>query len=182
MKVVFLDIDGVLVPIIKKKSNYINTDIVNLLSNRYNIDYNKYDIKDVFKVYYDWDKSAIKRLKKILDVTDSKIIISSNWRDIKRPSKMHDLLKIHNLDYYYYCDNKILNSSFDIFENRANEIKDSLNRYDISNYVVIDDWYPLKEYFKNNFVCTNNTIDDNNVISAIKILSKYGQNNYIGVK
>ena len=166
----------------KRRPNYINSDIISLLNNKYYINYNKYDIKDVCRVYYDWDKNAIERLRKILCVTDSKIIISSNWRDENKPFKMNDLLKIHNLDYYYYCDNKILNSSCDIFENRTNEINDSLNRYDISNYVVIDDWYPLKKYFKNNFVCTNSIIDDNNVISAIKILNKYGQNNYISVK
>jgi len=183
MKVVFLDIDGVLQPFSKKvRVNYINNDIISLLNNKYHINYNRYDIKDVSRVYYDWDKSAIERLRKILSVTDSKIIISSNWRNENKPNKIHDLLKIHNLEIYYYCDNKILNSSFDIFENRANEIKDSLNRYDISNYVVIDDWYPLKEYFKNNIVCTNNIIEDNDVISAIKILSKYRQNNYISVK
>lgn len=173
MKVVFLDIDGVLKPLSKNsRVNYINNDIISSLNNKYHINYNKYDIKDVISVYYDWDKGAIKRLRKILSVTDSKIIISSNWRDINKPNKMPDLLKIHSLDYYYYCDNIILNSSFDIFENRANEIKDSLNRYDISNYVVIDDWYPLKEYFKYNFVYISDYIKEKNVMSTIKILNK----------
>ena len=44
MKVVFLDIDGVLQPFSKKvRVNYINNDIISLLNNKYHINYNRYD-------------------------------------------------------------------------------------------------------------------------------------------
>lgn len=173
MKVVFLDIDGVLQPFnSRERFKYINTNIKRRLSCKYHIDYNKYDIYDICAVYYDWNKDAVNRLKTILDYTESKIIISSNWKDKNNKYKMRDLLKIHNLDYYWFCDNVTLKDYSNIFLNRASEIKDSLNKYDISNYVVIDDWYPLKEYFKDNFICTHNYIQDDDVINSIKILNK----------
>ena len=45
MKVVFLDIDGVLQPFnSRERFKYINTNIKRRLSCKYHIDYNKYDI------------------------------------------------------------------------------------------------------------------------------------------
>ncbi len=176
MNIVFLDIDGVLQPYdtkdrfyeIDKKAKQLVID----LSEKYNIDYSKYSIFDILMVYYDWHKGAVGRLKTILDTTDSKIIISSDWKSAKLPNKMHDLLKIHDLDKYWYADNIIIKRPIMAFEQRYLEINDSLNKYPINNYVVLDDMKALGEYFPNNSVITNDYISINDMNDAIKILKK----------
>ena len=83
----------------------------------------------------DWNEQAVARLKYILDETNAKIIISSDWRSHELPNKMLDLLRIHNLDKYWYADNIISDLSSNP-ERRATEIKDSLERYNIDNFIV----------------------------------------------
>lgn len=82
MKIVFLDIDGVLQPYDSDNRFYeINAKTKKLvmeLSEKYNIDYSQYSIYDILATYYDWNDDAISRLKHILSITSSKIIITSD--------------------------------------------------------------------------------------------------------
>ncbi len=173
MKVVFLDIDGVVQPHTSfKRFDYMKTNIVEELSRKYCVDYSKYSDYDVCAVYADWEKSAVDRLKYILDYTNSSIIISSNWRDPTKQNKMKDLLKIQGLDKYWFQDNPLLRSSTCHSKNRAIEINTSLNKYDISYYVVLDDMGELVRYFPDNFVCTKKFIQDEDVDKCIKILKR----------
>ncbi len=107
MNIVFLDIEGVLQPHFSNYGFNANKKIIETLSNKYNIDYHQYDFYDVAAVYYDWDEQSICRLKYILDKTNSKIIISSNWRSNIYPNKMRDLLTIQGLGNYWFADNII---------------------------------------------------------------------------
>ena len=173
MKIVFLDIDGVLQPYDSEYRFYEkDNQLIDKLSQKYNTDYYQYSFYDLSAVYYDWNKQAISRLKYILNETQSKIIISSDWRNINYPNKMKDLLKIHNLDNYYFADNIIINDANSLHEKRSKEINYSLNKYDIDNFVIIDDMKKLEEYFKDNIVITNNIIGINDMNKAIKILKK----------
>lgn len=174
MNVVFLDIDGVLQP---HNSMYrFNADdkIIEMLSKKHNIDYSQYDFYDVAAVYYDWDEQAVCRLKYILDETNSKIIISSNWRSNIFPYKTKDFLAIQELDSYWFADNIDLGyqQNSTMTKTRAMEIKDSLDRYDIDNFVVLDDWQRLLEYFPNNCVITHNAISINDMHKCIRILKR----------
>ena len=149
MNIIFLDIDGVLQPYASENRFYeINRkawELVNVLSQKYQIDYRKYSIYDILAVYYDWDELAVERLKYILNKTSSKIIISSDWRSIKLPNKMHDLLTIRELGQYWLGDNIIVNTELSMAKRRVQEINDSLKNYSINNYVVLDDMKELKE-------------------------------------
>ncbi len=173
MNIVFLDIDGVLQPY-NSGYRFLNVDktIIEKLSILYNTDYSRYDFWDVAAVYYDWDEQAVARLKYILNETNSKIIISSNWRSKTFPNKMIDLLKIHNLDNYWIADNII----FDYQENntlakrRSKEINHSLEKYNIKNFVILDDEKELEIYFPNNSVITHNIIEIKDMKKCIKIL------------
>ena len=176
MNIVFLDIDGVLQPY-DAECRFMHPDknIIQTLSEKYNTDYSQYSEYDVFAVYYDWDSQAVSRLKYVLDSTDSKIITSSDWRSKKFPNKMRDLLKIQGLDNYYYCDNVILprEGLYDtLYTIRAREINDSLNRYNIDTFVVLDDWKEMEKFFPNNSVITHNIISLDNMKRCIKILKK----------
>ncbi len=105
MNIVFLDINGVLQPDYYKHRFSVDKSILKKLSNKHNIDYSQYDFYDVAAVYCDWDEQAVVRLKYILDETNSKIIVSSDWRNDRLPNKMKDLLTIQGLDRYWFADN-----------------------------------------------------------------------------
>ena len=174
MNIVFLDIDGVLQPHFSNYGFNANKKIIETLSNKYNIDYHQYDFYDVAAVYYDWDEQSICRLKYILDKTNSKIIISSNWRNNELPNKMKDLLAIQGLDSYWFADNINLDNQENstMAKNKSMEIRDSLNRYSIDNFVVLDDWQELLEYFPDNCVITNNAISIDDMNKCIRILKR----------
>ena len=83
-----------------------------------------------------------------------------------------DLLKIQGLDKYWVHDNIILNEPTTLHEKKAKEIQDSLNKYPINNFVVLDDLVELKDYFPNNTVITKDYMSINNMNECIKILKK----------
>ena len=177
MNIVFLDIDGVLQPYDADSRFYcfdkkMKDKLIKDLSEKYNIDYAKYSIYDVLAVYYDWHPQAIARLKYVLDSTESHIITSSDWRNEHFPDKIPNLLKIHDLAKYWYKDNIIVKEILPIHEIRAKEIQDSLNKYPIDNYVVLDDMKELKEFFPNNSVITRDYMTINDMNNCIKILKK----------
>ena len=173
MKVVFLDIDGVLQPYGSYyRFNDLSVKLIEDISKKKKIDYSKYSVYDVSSVYYDWDEQAVARLKYVLDSTNSKIIVSSDWRSKEHLYKMRDLLMIHDLGNYWYADNDILNVSSNLEERRALEIKDSLDRYEISNYVVLDDMKGLEYYYPNNSVITYDKMSIDDMKKCIKILKK----------
>ncbi|MBR7041878.1 MAG: hypothetical protein IKI04_00080 [Bacilli bacterium] len=173
MKVVFLDIDGVLEPYDADDRFYhLDDSLIDTLSKKYNTDYHKYGLFTVVAAYYDWNEQALARLKYILDETGAKIIISSDWRNEKLPNKMPDLLKLHNLDKYWYADNIINNNPVTNPLRRALEIKDSLERYPISEFLILDDMPGLDEYFPDNIVRTQNYISIDDMKKGIKILNR----------
>lgn len=175
MNVVFLDIDGVLQPYDSEDRFYEIDDkvkmLVKKLSEKHDVDFLQYNVYDILAVYYDWNNEAVNRLAHILNDTDSKIIVSSDWRSSKSIYKMRDLLKIRYLDKYWLADNPIIKTG-SIVENRALEIKESLKRYSIDNYVVLDDLEGLKCYFPNNAVITYDYLKTSDMNNCIKILKK----------
>ena len=173
MKIVFLDIDGVLQPHDSENRFYMSDkSLVDELSKKHNINYSDYSIYDVMAVYYDWDEQAIARLKYILEKTNAKIIISSDWRSEKKPNKMADLLEIHGLGKYWFADNEINHDYIPNPQRRALEIKNSLAKYPIEDFVVLDDMSGLDEYFPENIVKTSNYIGIADMEKSIKILNR----------
>ena len=87
---------------------------------------------------------------------------------------MKDLLRIQGLDYYWFADNIDLDYQLNntLIEVRAKEINDSLERYAIDNFVVLDDLEGLLSFFPNNCVITHNNISTDDMYKCIKILRK----------
>lgn len=185
MKVIFLDIDGVLQPY--KSENRFEIDRKALrerLSKELNIDYTIYNEYDVAACYADWDKEAVERIKKIIKETDAKIVISSDWRSKELPNKMKDFLKIWNMDQYWGGENddideEKMKEAIEYVKSRENphwsyraiEILDYVYKHkEITNYVAIDDM-DISVGLDGHFVKTENLINDEQVEKCIEILN-----------
>ena len=182
MKVVFLDIHGVLQPYNAERRfrEFPNRNkIIAELSEKHNIDYFKYHYYDVLAAYIDWNKDSVDRLKEALDKTGSQIIVSSDCKSKYEPNKMHDLLEIHDLGKYWYADNTIITNRFRFMNNfrtediiRKKEIMHSLKVYPIETFVVLDDMQRMKKHFPENSVITHDYMRDDDMNECIKILTK----------
>jgi hypothetical protein len=190
-KVVFLDIDGVLQPFTQYRHKHIKAgDLVPLyaeLKEKHGIDYSQFDKYDVAATYWDWNHESVSLLKDILNETDSKIVVSSDWR---RMEYFFELLKIYNLDGYYrgktpyipysrYGEEKLevkLEKSLGIYKGEGNKYKGVCystrsveiayyvkNNPDIVNYIAIDDDTSLRdlgEHYIKTFPCINDADKD----------------------
>jgi hypothetical protein len=181
-KILFLDIDGVLQPYgSDERFEHIKEteEFYSRLYEEIGFDLSGYNPYDVMAVYYDWDKDAVAELKRILDTTGAKIVISSAWRD-KTIYRMMDLCKIHNLDDYIIDatpDNDTRRQLFEdpkykeIHSYRALEIIIYLDEHpDIKNYVAIDDINLTKELGEEHTVTTYNKMKTEDAKKCIKLL------------
>ena len=155
MKIIFLDIDGVL-----NYSNYFK--YINKLRLIYNklLKEDKYILlKTIIKI----DIEKVYLLKEIIDRTNSKIVLTSSWR---------------NLDIYPLIEEYLINIGIPIVDttkflnSRGEEIIDYLNNHKIDNYIIIDDdIFPdyneelLFHLIHTNFY--NNGLDNDNKEDAI---------------
>jgi len=114
MKVIFLDIDGVL--------NTIDT-----FKRRKDI-YNNYGV-----IIPRIDFYRVKFLKEIIDKTDAKIIISSTWRKYDNDMKeLKHVFSLFDLEVYDV-------TCIDISGKKGIEINDWLNKNEVDSFVIIDD-------------------------------------------
>lgn len=171
MRVVFLDIDGVLQH--ERDEERHNHDLDQLqshLAETYNdprfLECNKYDLG---AAYYDWDKDSVQRLRVLLRETSAVIVVSSAWRkQIDALQRLRTYFRVHGLEKY------VVGVTPDL-DDRAEEIREYIARHaDIDGYVVIDDAHQdvLRESFPANFVhCTSGVFDDSDLAEALRIMS-----------
>lgn len=188
LKVVFLDVDGVLKPYYAQKRFDLDLqELPKKLTEELGIDYTIYDRYFLGSAVADWDKGAMERLRTILVETNAKIVVSSDWRREELPYQMRDFLRIWDLHEYWYADNEYFNKESmkdateyvkkkdegkDIELNtRAVEILDFVYKHkEITNFVAIDD-IDLSNYLDGHFVETLNVISPEQTKKAIEILN-----------
>lgn len=193
IKVIFLDIDGVLQPYNSRGRFEYEREkgLVNLrdeLSDKFGVDYTQYHPYDVGACYLDWDVDAVNNIKRILEETNAKIVVSSDWRDKEKSYKVRDFLKLWDMDKYWLADNVYYNK--DLMKDETEYLKSILepgntwgishrvaeilyyvaNNDNIVNYVAIDD-ANLNSIPKGHYVETNNLIKKEEADLVIEYLN-----------
>ncbi|MDR2027672.1 MAG: hypothetical protein LBQ01_08975 [Prevotellaceae bacterium] len=184
-KILFLDIDGVIQPYTQKRFEHLEEvdDLKKQLSVKYGVDYSGYDKYDLLAVYYDWDRESVTELKRILDTTGAKIVISSDWRMYSPISCLRDYFRIYDLADYVidYTPRFVYEEAEefrkrkeyeDIHETRVIEILEYLKAHpEIKRWVAVDDMH-LDDYLKNNAVVTRYRLVKADADKCIKILGR----------
>lgn len=164
MKVIFLDLDGVL------NTGWWYTKM------------DKNTPKD--KYGYSFDPNAVANLKKIIDKTGAVIVISSSWKSFGF-SELEEMWqdrglpgKLIGITPNSVSDEMLLNADLDhmeLFSIRGMEIKEWLTKHEkrVSNYVIIDDMDNMLPEQKSHFVQTNSELGiiKEDVEKAISLLN-----------
>jgi len=164
IKVIFLDIDGV-----------INTK-------EWHSKMTKDTPKDEYG--YAFDPVAVVNLTHIIDETGADIVISSSWKFYGVP-KLKEMWKMRNLPGHILditpntvSDEILLNANLEEFQLgvcRGNEIKEWLSRHKgkVSNYVIIDDFDDMLSEQEDHVVLTDTLIGitEWDAAKAVKILN-----------
>lgn len=153
MKVIFLDVDGVLNDFFteeRTKSGWI------FISEKY-----------------------ILRLKQIIEATGAKVVLSSDWRygmDDENPDEDFIELRDKLLEYDIHIMDKtpVINNG----RHRGTEIKKWLDDHEgeVENYVIIDDRYDMSPCY-DHLVRTGDGMEDIDVTDAIAILEGQDESN-----
>ena len=176
MKVLFLDIDGVL-----NSENWfayriycVKNNIVNILMNF--IDTDDRNIKHKLTML---DDRAIANLNRIVEETGCKVVLSSSWRSSIESENIftQNLLKLKGFKYEFYdVTPRLWFSDFSI--RRGEEIKFWLDKesekHDIESFVILDDDSDMLPEQMNNFIHVDGQVGltDRDVLTAIEILNK----------
>lgn len=176
MKVLFLDIDGVL-----NSENWfayriycVKNNMVNILMNF--VDTDDRNIKHKLTML---DDRAIANLNRIIEETGCKVVLSSSWRSSIESENIftQDLLKLKGFKYEFYDVTPRLWFS-DFSTRRGEEIKFWLDKesekHEIESFVILDDDSDMLPEQMNNFVHVDGQVGltDRDVLTAIKILNR----------
>ena len=168
MKVIFLDIDGVIQPEDAQQRFNENLDELKNSFIEKNFQYTDISKYDIGAVLYDWNEHAIENLKLLCKNHNAQIVIISNWRESLNIYKLRLLFAIHNMEKYLY--DKTVSISTNL---RASEIFWYLQENPhIENFVIIDDVdYMFSEIYPKNFVQPDYYFDQIAYEQANEILS-----------
>ena len=174
MKILFLDMDGVL----NSNESFHLNHLARLEARE-----KRHDDNPAFDAEFQWPMGHIypplvERLNKIVEATDCKIVVSSAWRKI---SKLDDLGIWLTKKGFRFADRIIDRTGEDTVNARGGEIQTWLDEHpEVKQYVILDDdsadiigTYTTKTH-PNNFVNTDFMwgLQDAGVEQAIKILNK----------
>jgi HAD domain in Swiss Army Knife RNA repair proteins len=175
MKIIFLDIDGVLQPYNTTGRFQLNLKELNpMLAKKFNDeDYLKFNHFDTGAVYADWHPVALTYLRQLCEKTKAKIVVSSDWRFYHNLQQMRLLFKIHDLDEFI-LDIIPLIGDDEKSKGRTTEVYEYILAHpEIKNFVVIDDIeFLFPQAFPENFVKCRGHMTEPEYEKALKILRR----------
>ena len=171
--VIFLDIDGVLQPPhrqtrFKHDLEELRRFLADRLADSSYLNVNEYDLG---AIYYDWDRAAVERLRKLCEDFDAEIVISSDWRLDRSISLLKACFRVHDLDTYVTDMTRTVEGAPHY---RAGEVKVYLDTHpEIKRFVIIDDRYrkEFDELFPDRIVHTGSRMEAADETRARQILS-----------
>ena len=176
MKVLFLDIDGVL-----NSENWFGYRLYCIKNNMFNevinfVNTNDECIKHKLSMI---DDRAIANLNRIVEETGCKVVLSSSWRSCVEAENIftQDLLKLKGFKYELYdVTPRLWFNDFSI--RRGEEIKLWLDKEseknEIESFVILDDDSDMLPEQMNNFIHVDGQVGLTNkdVFTAIEILNR----------
>ena len=177
MKVLFLDIDGVL-----NSQNWFGYMHYCIKNDMYNRVMNFVETPDEYTEYKltMLDDRAIANLNRIVEETGCKIVLSSSWRCLWNPKendKILEALKLKGFKYDFYGMTPRIPQK-DFGQERGIEIQTWMDKgsenNEIQSFVILDDDNDMLPEQMNNFILVNNQygLSDIDVFKAIEILNK----------
>lgn len=177
MKVLFLDIDGVL-----NSQNWFGYMQYCIKNNMYNRVMNFVDTPDEYTEYKltMLDDRAIANLNRIVEETGCKIVLSSSWRCLWNPNENErtiEALKLKGFKYDFYGLTPRIPQN-DFGQERGIEIQawidKELEKNEIESFVILDDDNDMLPEQMDKFILINNQygLSDIDVFKAIEILNK----------
>ena len=178
MKVLFLDIDGVL-----NSQNWFGWRaycMKNKGIGEFDMDKHLTDDKYVLYKLSMLDQRAVANLNRIIDETGCKVVLSSSWRCLWNP-KENDLtveaLKLRGFKYDFYGVTPRMPQK-DFGQERGLEIQAWMDKEleinEIESYLILDDDRDMLPEQMDNFILINGQygLSDIDVFKAIEILNK----------
>lgn len=159
MKVIFLDIDGVL-----NHESYYHWRYDQIVQNHKIFSY----------PYSEFSPDSVKQLNRILKETGAEIILSSTWR-FDKMDYLQNLFKEVGIEKPIRDITPDLYNVFNSHCCRGKEIEKFLNEHpEISKYVILDDDNDMEDYQRPFFVRTNayaDGLNEERANKAIEILN-----------
>lgn len=178
LKIVFVDIDGVLYGFQDEIKHYARVDsgkvrniksdpfIVKVIPDSILTGLGNHDLSAALA----FNELALVKLRKLCDTHNAKIVISSAWRESKNLEQLKAIFSLWNLSEYIIDYTPVLTST------RGNEIENwLLNHHDkIRSFVILDDCkFDLTERFGERFIECNTLFSNEQLyLKASAILAK----------
>lgn len=166
MKIVFLDIDGVLYPCYSRRTSCFYAEAVRSRLQKEGISTKGITDWDLCSVACGFQEAAVERLRMLCDQSGALIVLETSWKCMRSLEEMKRLFSLWRLDSYI----------LDMTDNKEMFFKEgAIQRYldvhpEVEDYVILDD-IPMQKTFPKHAVATPDIFDEESYRQALHILN-----------